>query len=298
MATTDGTSGGRAPLAGAVDVRDLDALELDLRPQAPIARRAWSAAWPPLAGISLVVLAWELVFLAHVKSPDFLPGPATVWSTLTDLASQGTLGSALWGSTHRAVLGFLVSVAVGTPLGILLARVRLLRRMFHPLVSGLQSLPSVAWVPAAIIWFGLSPSTIYFVVLMGAIPSITNGTITGLDQVPPLFARVGRVLGARGLTMARLVLMPAALPTYLGGLRQGWAFSWRSLMAAELIAFSPKLGGGLGQLLNQGQEVLDEGRVLAAILLILVVGIIVELGFFAPVERRVLRTRGLTASTS
>jgi NitT/TauT family transport system permease protein len=279
-----------------VDVRDLDALERDAVVEKPLAARLWGASWPLLLAVVFIVAAWQLVYLAKVKPATLLPSPRDVASELGTLASNGTLWRDLWGSTHRAVLGFLIALAIGTPLGVLLGRVRLLRRMFQPIISGLQSLPSVAWVPAAVIWFGLSPSTIYFVVLMGAIPSITNGTITGLDQVPPLFTRVGTVLGAKGLTMARLVLLPAALPTYIGGLRQGWAFAWRSLMAAELIAYSARLGGGLGQLLNEGQNLLDESMVLAAILTILVVGIVIELGVFAPVERRVLRNRGLTGA--
>ena len=277
-----------------LDVRDLDALERDAVATPPLAGRLWSGIWPPVLALIALIVVWELVYLAHVKPHSLLPSPADVASSLRQHAANGELWRDLWGSTHRAVLGFLVALAIGTPLGALLGRVKLLRRMFQPIVSGLQSLPSVAWVPAAVIWFGLSPSTIYFVVLMGAIPSVTNGTIAGLDQVPPLFTRVGTVLGARGLTMARLVLLPAALPTYIGGLRQGWAFAWRSLMAAELIAYSARLGGGLGQLLNQGQELVDESTVLGAILMILVVGIVIELGVFAPVERRVLHNRGLT----
>jgi NitT/TauT family transport system permease protein len=169
------------------------------------------------------------------------------------------------------------------------------RRAVGPILSGLQSLPSVAWVPASILWFGLSSGTIYFVVLLGAVPSIANGMVSGLDQVPPLYLRVGRVLGARGLDSARHVLLPAALPGYVGGLRQGWAFSWRSLMAAELIARSPELGLGVGQLLDQSRQLSDTPGVIAGIFTILVIGIAIELCVFAPLERRVLRRRGLLA---
>jgi NitT/TauT family transport system permease protein len=151
----------------------------------------------------------------------------------------------------------------------------------------------VAWVPLGILWFQLSEATMYFVILMGAIPSIVNGTISGLQQVPPLYTRVAHVLGARGLTLARHVLLPAALPGYLGGLKQGWAFSWRSLMAAELIAGSGDLGLGLGQVLDLNRTLLDVPGVVASILAILAVGIAVDLLLFAPVERRVLRRRGL-----
>ena len=179
----------------------------------------------------------------------------------------------------------------------LVGRVKPVRRAVGPILSGLQSLPSVAWVPPGILWFGFSDTTIYFVVLMGAVPSIANGMVSGLDQVPPLFLRVGRVLGARGLASARHVLLPAALPGYVGGLRQGWAFSWRSLMAAELIARSPDLGLGVGQLLDQSRQNLDTAGVFAGIISILVIGIAVELCIFAPLERRVLRRRGLLAAS-
>jgi NitT/TauT family transport system permease protein len=154
----------------------------------------------------------------------------------------------------------------------------------------------VAWVPAAVLWFGLTDATIYFVVLAGSIPSIANGLVAGIDQIPPILPRVGQVLGARGLTSARHILLPAALPGYLAGCKQGWAFSWRSLMAAEIIAAGPLLGFGLGAYLKQGSDFNDMPTVIAAIFLILVVGIGIELLVFRPVERRVLRVRGLAGA--
>jgi NitT/TauT family transport system permease protein len=170
------------------------------------------------------------------------------------------------------------------------------RAAIGPLLSGLQSLPSVAWVPAAVLWFGLTNSTIYFVVLLGSIPSIANGLVAGIDQIPPILPRVGQVLGARGLASARHILLPAALPGFLAGLKQGWAFTWRSLMAAELIANSPKLGVGLGTYLSNGSSFNDMPGVIAAIFLILLVGVGIELIVFRPAERFVLRSRGLTGS--
>src|SRR5205814_545702 len=122
---------------------------------------------------------------------------------------------------------------------------------------------------------------------------IANGMISGIDQVPPIFLRVGHVMGARGLTLARVVLLPAALPSYVGGLRQGWAFAWRSLMAAELIALSPRLGVGLGQLLEVGRDDNSIGLEFGMIMIILLVGIAIESLVFRPLERRVLRRRGL-----
>ena len=273
--------------------RGLDALDSASRRTTPWWRRALAKAGPPAVAIALVLVVWELVVLAEIKPSYVLPGPADVWVSLKEQWDTGTLQQALWLSTSRGVLGFALSVLIGTPLGLLVARVKLIRTALEPILSGLQSLPSVAWVPAGILWFGLSPGTIYFVVLLGAVPSIANGTISGVDQVPPLYLRVGRVLGARGLTTARHILMPAALPGYLGGLKQGWAFSWRSLMAAELITQSPRLGTGLGQLLDTGRELSDVGLVFGMIIAILVVGVAIDRLFFAPVERGVLRRRGL-----
>ena len=273
----------------------LDALETETRFQQSRLRKVWSATWPPLVALVLLVGVWQLAYSSGIKEPYQLPSPADVWASLRTDASSGDLAEAVFNSLRRGGLGFVAALAIGTPLGLVIARVRPVRRAIGPLVSGLQSLPSVAWVPAMILWFGLSDAAIYGVILLGAVPSIANGMVSGIDQIPPLYQRVGRVLGARGLTAARFVLLPAAMPGYVGGLRQGWAFSWRSLMAAELITYSPELGLGLGQLLDRGRQLSDISMVFGGILAILVVGIAVELCVFAPVERRVLRRRGLLA---
>ena len=271
----------------------LDALESHQVDKTPSWKKLLSAAWPPAVAVALLLLVWELIYRVGVKPTYALPSPADVGLVVQAQLRDGTLLEAIGTSVERGGLGFLIALAVGTPLGLLVGRVKTIRRGIGPILSGLQSLPSVAWVPAAIIFFGLGETAIYAVVLLGAVPSIANGMISGIDQVPPLYLRVGRVLGARGIASARYILLPAVLPAYLGGLRQGWAFSWRSLMAAELIVSSPELGLGLGQLLDQGRLLSDMSLVFAGILGILVVGIAVELCLFAPLERRVLRRRGL-----
>jgi NitT/TauT family transport system permease protein len=275
----------------------LDALETHKYTGPSRLRQSWAATWPPLVFLGLLLLVWQLVYDAHVVKPYRLPSPHDTLSALQEQWRSGDLQEAVWNSVRRGGLGFLASLVIATPLGLLVGRVKPVRRAVGPILSGLQSLPSVAWVPASILWFGTSDATIYFVVLMGAVPSIANGMVSGLDQVPPLFLRVGRVLGARGLASARYVLLPAALPGYVGGLRQGWAFSWRSLMAAELIARSPELGLGVGQLLESSREQSSIEGVIAGIFTILVIGIAIELCLFAPLERRVLRRRGLLAAT-
>jgi NitT/TauT family transport system permease protein len=274
----------------------LDALETSRVQKRSRVRTWWAAAWPPLVFVGLLILVWQGVYSAHWVAPYKLPSPGDSFGELKAQFDSGDLQKAVANSVRRGAIGFLASVAIGTPLGLLVGRVKPVRRAVGPILSGLQSLPSVAWVPAAILWFGLSSGTIYFVVLLGAVPSIANGMISGLDQVPPLFLRVGRVLGARGWDSARHVLLPAALPGYVGGLRQGWAFSWRSLMAAELIARSPELGLGVGQLLELSREQVNIAGVVADIFAILAIGIAIELCVFAPLERRVLRRRGLLAA--
>jgi len=278
--------------AGAELSEGLDALETGpLEPRTPRWRRILGGGLPAVFGLATLLAIWLLVIA--VKHPDNLPSPGEVFAAARDQWDRGRIQEAVRTSLERGGLGFLLSVAIGTPIGLLLTQVRFLRRAFGPIITGLQSMPSVAWVPAAILWFGLSQGTIYFVILMGAIPSIVNGTISGIDQVPPLFTRVGQVLGARGFALARHVLLPAALPGYVGGLKQGWAFSWRSLMAAELIVNNPVFGLGLGQLLDQSRQLFDIPSVLAGIITILAVGLAVDLLVFSPVERAVLRRRGL-----
>ena len=278
--------------AGAELSEALDALELGpVEPRTPWWRRILQSGLPAVAGLAVILGIWLLV--VQVMHPDTLPSPGEVLASLRDNWQRGRIQEAVLKSLERGGLGFLLSVAIGTPIGLLLSRVHVLRQAFGPIITGLQSMPSVAWVPAAILWFHLSEGTIYFVILMGAVPSIVNGTISGIEQVPPLYTRVGHVLGARGLALARHVLLPAALPGYIGGLKQGWAFSWRSLMAAEIIVTTSSLGFGLGQLLDQSRTLFDVPGVLGGIIAILVVGLAVDLLVFSPVERAVLRRRGL-----
>lgn len=308
-AVQDAPSGEDAPSGGRVRADDgsgpaglgaleagLDALETRAAARVPVRQVIVRKVFPPVVAILLVLALWQLAYALELK-PDYqLPSPVDVWNALADQWYKGTILDVIWNSVSRGALGFLASLAIGTPLGLLVARVGPVRAAIGPILSGLQSLPSVAWVPAAIIWFGLTDATIYAVVLLGAVPSIANGLVAGVDQIPPLYLRAGRVIGATGLRGVRHVLLPAALPGYVAGLKQGWAFSWRSLMAAELIAKSPDMGVGLGQLLETGRTYQDMSLILGTILLILVVGIGIELLLFAPIERRVLRSRGLIAN--
>ncbi|BAS16493.1 bicarbonate transport system permease protein CmpB [Arthrobacter sp. Hiyo8] len=180
------------------ELRDLEAgldkLQSDAHRKARI---DWTRIILPIAALLVLILAWQFYVSLGFKRRDQVPGPLDVLSQFGSLWAEGKAQEAVWTSLQRGVIGFLISVAVATPVGLLLAQVQPLRRAFGPLISGLQVLPSVAWVPAAIIWFGLSDGTVYFVVLMGAIPSIINGLISGVDQIPPQYRSVGKVLGPR-----------------------------------------------------------------------------------------------------
>jgi NitT/TauT family transport system permease protein len=275
----------------------LDALESDLTDAGPPWwRRALKTALPPTIAVLALLLAWDLVVWLRIKPSWVLPGPGDVWNALTQDWTTYQIGQAIWGSVSRALIGFSVALAIGTLLGLAVGRVSALRAAIGPILSGLQSMPSVAWVPIGIMWFGITPATIYMVVLLGAVPSIAIGLVDGLDRIPPLYSRVGHNLGARGLDSVRFILLPAALPGYVAGLKQGWAFAWRSLMAAELIAISPKLGPGVGQILELARGNTDMPLAFASILIILVIGIGINQVFFAPLERHLLRSRGLAKS--
>jgi NitT/TauT family transport system permease protein len=247
---------------------------------------------PALAIVSIYII-WQVVYMLKLQPDYVIPSPAQVWEALRNQWEQGILWGSATNSLRRGAQGFIIAILVATPIGITLGLNKISRAIFRPILTGLQQLPSVAWVPAAIIWFGLSNATIYAVILLGAVPSIANGLISGIDQIPRIYLRVGKVLGARRLVSIRHIILPAAWPGYLSGLEQGWAFAWRSLMAAELIAVSPALGKGLGQMLDVGRQLGDMPLVLGSIIVIMFAGVLIERVIFSPIRERTLRNRGL-----
>jgi NitT/TauT family transport system permease protein len=188
------------------------------------------------------------------------------------------------------VIGYGLAVAVGIALGLAVARVRVLRTAVGSLITGLQTMPSIAWFPAAIVLFTLSEQAIMFVVVLGAAPSIANGVIAGVDHVPPLLLRSGRMLGARGVALYRHVIIPASLPSFVSGLKQGWAFAWRSLMAGELLVVG--LGAAMGERLTFARENSDYPGLYAWMIVILVIGIVAD-SLFGAADRSIRRRWGL-----
>lgn len=272
----------------------LDQLELGpvqtKRDPARIARRAWAAAWPKLLAIALVLGIWELITLTGWKHYVF-KGPVPVFQNLWHDAIHGTLWSVIGNTLQTAVIGYALAMLIGTVLGILVARIPPLRAAVGSIITGLQTMPSIAWVPFAIIIFGQNTSAILFVVILGAAPSIANGVITGVDYTPPLLLRAGRTMGLSGLALYRYLVLPASLPAYIAGMKQGWAFAWRSLMAGELVV---QIIGQftIGQQLSVDQQNLDFVGATATIIVILIIGIVVDT-LFSKADLGIRRRRGL-----
>jgi len=192
---------------------------------------------------------------------------------------------------ERALYGYGAALIIGIVLGSLVASSKIVRSAVGAMITGLQTMPSIAWFPLAILLFQLSEQAITFVVVLGAAPSIANGLITGVDHTPPLLVRVGTMMGANRWQRLRHVMLPAAMPSFVGGLKQGWAFAWRSLMAGELIVI---LGPSVGFLLQQYRNLADAAGLIAMMIVILVVGILVDTLVFGTLDRIVRRRHGLT----
>ena len=285
------------PLGGRLDAEfsGLDNLELRVGSSTTRARRLVAATWPKLAAVALGLLAWQLVVWSGWRPAYVLPGPDVVIPELFHRLTQDDLLGAVAVTMRRAVVGFAVAIAIGTLLGVLVARSRVLRAAVGSLITGLQTMPSIAWFPLAILLFKLSEGAILFVVVLGAAPAIANGLISGIDQVPPILLRAGRVIGATGFAAYRHVILPAALPSFVAGLKQGWAFAWRSLMAGELLVIVAGQSS-IGQQLQYARELSDAPGLLAMMVVVLLIGLLVDALLFATLERRLRERRGLVAA--
>ncbi len=280
-----------------VTLAGLDALELAAGEQEGRLRRVWRSAWPKVAAIALAIGVWQLVTWSGWKPKFVLAPPSEAFRELWALLRDGTLTTAARITLWRAAVGFSLSMVIGVVVGSLVARVKLVRAAVGSLITGIQTMPSVAWVPFAIVIFRRDyESAIVFVMVLGAAPAIANGLITGTDHIPPILLRAGRVLGARGFAAYRHIILPAALPSFVGGVKQGWAFLWRSLMAAELIAVVPGKPS-VGFLLQLNRELANSAGLIATMIVILVIGIAVDSLVFGTLDRAIRRRWGLLEST-
>jgi NitT/TauT family transport system permease protein len=241
---------------------------------------------------------WWAVAASGFFAEAVLPGPGDVLRAFRDnfVTPTPPRESILMGaqaSVIRLVVGLSVGVAGGTLVGLAMASSKYVQRSIGALMSGLQALPSISWLPLAILWFGITERAILFVVIIGSIPAVAIATASSVRLVPPLLVRAGRTMGARRSTLYRRVVLPAAVPGYIGGLQQAWALGWRALMAGELISTGNK---GLGHLLDANRQLWQTSNIFAVMLMIIVVGMLVE-AVFSVVDRRVRSKRGLLATT-
>jgi NitT/TauT family transport system permease protein len=239
-----------------------------------------------------LLLAWEAASRLGLWRAWVFPSPSAIGRSLWAGVVDGTIPLGILTSMRRLVVGYLLSLAGGVGLGLLLARSRSLRESVGTVVTGLQALPSICWLPLALLWFGLSETAILFVVVAGSLLAITVATEAGVSNVPPLYVRAARTMGARGATLYLRVILPAALPAILSGMRLGWTFAWRSLMAGELLFVS----GGLGQLLATGRELGDMARVMAVMVAIVTLGLFTEAVVFQRLDARVREVWGTDRS--
>ncbi|MER7362591.1 ABC transporter permease [Nonomuraea wenchangensis] len=261
-------------------IAGLDALELGGERRAGLAARLWARLWPMLTAVALVLVAWQLVVMSG-RWPEYVfAGPVETFQAMWERFGEADFYRAVATTMRRAFTGFALAVLVGLVIGAAVSRVKVLRAAFGALITGLQTMPSIAWFPFAILLFGLTESAITFVVILGAAPSIANGLITGVDYTPPLLLRAGHVLGFRRLSLYRHVILPASLPSFLAGLKQGWAFAWRSLMAGELMVIIA-YQSSLGEQLAYAREVSDSPGLIGTMIVILSIGIVIDLLFEA-----------------
>lgn len=258
------------------------------------ARKAvWWKTWlRRLAFYAIILLLWNTLVNLNIWPSYVLPPPLEILNSLAGGIASGEYIQGALASLLRLIIGYAISFGLGTILGLLIGRYRVAQETLGSLVLGLQALPSVCWLPLAIIWFGLSEQAIIFVVVMGALFSITLGVDNGIKNTPPIYLKAARTLGTSGLALATQVILPAALPSIVSGLKQGWTFAWRSLMAAELLYNTLSLGN----LLEAGRQFNDPSQVIAIMVMIIAIGVTIDILVFAQLERRLRERWGLQSA--
>lgn len=240
----------------------------------------------------LLIALWQLAVFSGKWSPLLLPSPFDVLLYFKYGIADGSLLEASVLTLCRLLLGYLTGALIGIPLGMLNARFQVFECTLGTVALALQALPSICWAPLAILWFGQSETAIFFITVMGSLWSIIIATDNGIRQIPPTYIRAARTLGSQGLHTWFKVMLPAAFPSIFHGMKQGWAFAWRSLMAAEI--YIPVISGfGLGELLHNNRELLSMDGVVAVMLVIISIGLLMHWLLFSPIERLLHRRWGV-----
>lgn len=232
---------------------------------------------------------WVTVDLLEVFKSYSFPSPLGVGERLVELCSDGSLLEATGQSLLRGVAGYAIAVVIGIALGLLMNHFKYLQKNLKPVVLGVQTLPSVCWVPFSILWFGLSTQAILFVVVMGSAFGIAISVDNAIKNIDPIYVKAAKTMGAGKRQLYWNVILPASLPELVSGLKQGWSFAWRALMSGEVMTTSI----GLGQTLIMGRDLADINQVMLVMLVIVIVGIIIDKCIFSVIEKRLLKKRGL-----
>jgi NitT/TauT family transport system permease protein len=244
-----------------------------------------------------VLCIWQFMHVLGGCSNLIFPTPIQIASFLWHAYADGTLISATWTTIKRLVLGYSVSVLIGIPMGMLCSRFYILNAFVGKLVLGLQTLPSICWVPLTLLWFGQTDRAILFVVTMGSLWSLIASTESSVRQIPSLYIKAAHTMGSRGVDLWLTVIFPAALPPIITGMKQSWAFAWRSLMSAEI--YISTIGGlSIGQLLHYGREMQAMDQVMGIIFIIIAIGLIAEKVLFSSVERFLHKRWGFIKSSN
>ncbi len=237
----------------------------------------------------ILVIIWQAISMSDIWPDNIFPSPYEVAEDLVYMASDGSLFFGIGTTLMRLIVGLAIAIAGGIVLGIFMARVETVNQTIGSLVLGLQSIPSIAWVPLAILWFGLTDAGIIFVTAIGAVFAVTINTYTGIKNIDPHYIEAARNMGAKGTQLITNVLIPAAFPYMISGFKQGWAFAWRGVIGAELL-FSFL---GLGFLLNVGRQINEVSQVIAIMLVIMAIGMAVDGFLFKKIENKVMSRWGL-----
>lgn len=242
----------------------------------------------------ILIMIWELVYklgvdVFKVWKAYVFPSPIDVFKTLGTLIQDKTLFIAILASVERLFVGYSISLVIGILLGILIVRYKYLDDNFRSVILGLQTLPSICWIPFSILWFGINEKAIIFVVAIGSIFAISIATESGIKNVNPIYVKAASTMGARGINLYWNVVIPSALPSIISGMKQGWSFAWRALMAGEMMSATK----GLGQVLTVGRELGDISQVMAIMLVIIVIGFIFDKLLFEKLEKNIRYKCGL-----
>ncbi len=241
--------------------------------------------------LAAIVAGWQVVFWLKLYPPYLLPSPLKTLGTFTALVNSGLLPNAVFVTGYRLLAGFALVMAIGLAVGVMMVKFRRFGRTMASFSLGLQSFPSIAWVPFAILIVGLNDYGIIFVIVMSSTFSVMLSTYTGLRSIPPIYLKAARNMGARRLSLLTGVMLPAAMPSLITGMRQAWSFSWHAVIGAEMLMASV----GLGAILYYGSQFVRMDEIIASMIVIFVIGLVIDRAVFYQIEKTVRAKRGLSA---